>query len=40
MLASENEYRENLRPLYNQVFDKIKGFDEDKLNNDYLDFLV
>ena len=38
ILASENEYRENLRPLYNQVFDKIKGFDEDKLNNDYLDF--
>ena len=38
ILASENEYRENLRPLYNQVFDKIKGFDEEKLNNDYLDF--
>ena len=38
ILASENEYRENLRPLYNQVFDKIKGFDEEQLNNDYLDF--
>ena len=38
LLASENEYREQLRPLYNQVFDKIKGFDEDKLNNDYIDF--
>ena len=38
LLASENEYREQLRPLYNQVFDKIKGFDEEKLNNDYIDF--
>jgi len=38
LLASENEYREQLRPLYNQVFDKIKGFDEEKLNNDYVDF--
>ena len=38
ILASGNEYREQLRPLYNQVFDKIKGFDEDKLNNDYIDF--
>ena len=38
ILASENEYRENLRPLYNQVFSQIKDFDEDKLNNDYIDF--
>ena len=38
ILASENEYREQLRPLYNQVFDKIKDFDEEKLNNDYIDF--
>ena len=38
LLASENEYREQLRPLYNQVFDKIKGFDEEKLTNDYIDF--
>ena len=36
-LASENEYREQLRPLYNQVFDKIKDFDEEKINNDYID---
>ena len=38
LLASENEYREQFRPLYNQVFDKIKGFDEEKLNNNYIDF--
>jgi len=31
-LESENEYRENLRPLYNQIFDQIKVYDEDDLN--------
>jgi DNA repair exonuclease SbcCD ATPase subunit len=38
-LASENEYRENLRPLYNQIFDQIKVYDEDDLNKKHEEYL-
>ena len=37
-LTLEEEYRENIRPLYNQVYGKIKFFDEDKLTSDFNDF--
>ena len=37
-LALEEEYRENIRPLYNQVYSKIKIFDEDKLMSDFNEF--
>ena len=30
----EEDYRENLRPLYNQVYSQIKDFDETKLLSD------
>ena len=38
-LESENEYRENLRPLYNQIFDQIKVYDEDDLNKKHEEYL-
>jgi len=38
-LASENKYRENLRPLYNQIFDQIKVYDEDDLNKKHEEYL-
>ena len=38
LLADDEEYRENLRPLYNQVYSKIKNFDEDKLMADFNEF--
>jgi len=38
-LKSENEYRENLRPLYNQIFDQIKVYDEDDLNKKHEEYL-
>ena len=34
-LAIEEEYKDNIRPLYNQVYGKIKVFDEDKLMSDF-----
>ena len=37
-LALEEEYRENIRPLYNQVYSKLKLFDEDKLTSDFNKF--
>ena len=34
-LKSEQEYRENIRPLYNEIFTKINEFDEDTLEHNY-----
>jgi len=39
-LTLEEDYRENIRPLYNQVYGKIKFFDEDKLTSDFNDFQI
>ena len=35
LLESEEEYREDIRPLYNNIYNKIKEFDEDELENNY-----
>jgi DNA repair exonuclease SbcCD ATPase subunit len=35
LLQNEEEYRENLRPLYNQVYIQLKDFDENKIVADY-----
>jgi DNA repair exonuclease SbcCD ATPase subunit len=35
VLESEEEYREDIRPLYNNIYNKIKEFDEDKLEHNY-----
>ncbi len=34
-LNSENEYKENIRLLYNSLVNKVKGVDEDKLEHNY-----
>ena len=38
LLQGEEEYRENLRPLYNQVYSQLKDFDENKIFADYEKF--
>jgi DNA repair exonuclease SbcCD ATPase subunit len=38
LLQSEEEYRENLRPLYNQVYSQLKDLDENKIFTDYEKF--
>jgi len=40
VLSTEQEYRENIRPLYNQVYSKLKLFDEDKLTSDFNKFQI
>ena len=35
LLESEEEYREDIRPLYNNIYNKIKEFDEDELEDNY-----
>ena len=35
VLESEEEYREDIRPLYNNIYNKIKDFDEDELEDNY-----
>ena len=35
VLKSEEEYREDIRPLYNNIYNKIKEFDEDVLEHNY-----
>jgi DNA repair exonuclease SbcCD ATPase subunit len=37
-LALEEEYIETIRPLYNQIYSKLKVFDEDKLTSDFNEF--
>jgi len=37
-VQNEEEYRENLRPLYNQVYSQLKDFDENKIFADYDEF--
>ena len=37
-VQNEEEYRENLRPLYNQVYIQLKDFDENKIFADYEEF--
>ena len=37
-VQNEEEYRENLRPLYNQVYIQLKDFDENKIFADYDEF--
>ena len=38
LLQGEEKYRENLRPLYNQVYSQLKDFDENKIFADYEKF--
>ncbi len=38
LLRGEEDYRENLRPLYNQVYSQLKDFDENKIFADYEKF--
>ena len=35
ILESEEEYREEIRPLYNDIYNKIKEFDEETLEHNY-----
>ena len=35
LLESEEEYREDIRPLYNNIYNKIKEFDEETLEHNY-----
>jgi DNA repair exonuclease SbcCD ATPase subunit len=35
LLKSEEEYREEIRPLYNDIYNKIKEFDEETLEHNY-----
>ena len=35
LLESEEEYREEIRPLYNDIYNKIKEFDEETLEHNY-----
>jgi exonuclease SbcC len=35
LLKSEEEYREDIRPLYNHIYNQIKEFDEDELEHNY-----
>ena len=37
-LKSEEEYREQIRPLYNHIYNQIKEFDEDELEHNYKQF--
>ena len=37
-LTLEEEYKQNIRPLYNQIYSKLKVFDEDKLFSDFETF--
>ena len=35
LLKSEEEYREDIRPLYNHIYNQINKFDEDELEHNY-----
>ena len=38
LLSAEENYRENIRPLYNEIYNKLKVFDENKLFSDFETF--